>query len=442
MERCKLKRKLISVILSLVISVTLGQSVFAAENSTPQAPPKLVAEAAIAIDANTGEVIYSKNLDQKVYPASTTKLLTALILAQYRKPSDILTYTASAKSQPSAALNTDVKPLNPGDTMTADNALKALLIFSANDIAYMIADNIIGNTNATVSQTNDAFSALMNKKAAQLGLKDSHFVTPNGLHDPNHYTTAYDMSVIAKNAFENKWILSTMEIPKTVVETTNGTQFPIENRNKLILPSETSLYDSTCLAGKTGYTNEAGKCLVAIFDRNGRKIIGVIMKSAYDANDTQSFKDMEAMINYSYSINYTTLEAKNTTYKTENVSYKPLFFFGPTETVKVPLVINQNIQYYKNDVNDKEKKLTSNVSPINLWKLNSNNPIGTLTLTERGVTKNYKLYSGISTSTIISDNKYIYIGIGAILLILIVLIIISIVKLIGKFKKKRRRYYY
>jgi D-alanyl-D-alanine carboxypeptidase len=420
----KLKRKIISLILTLTISISISSNVFAAENS---AAPNISAKAAVAIDANTGEIIYSKNLDDKVYPASTTKLLTALILTKLKKPNDILTYTPSAKLQPSASLNMDKKPILPGDKITADTALKSMLIYSANDIAEMIAGNLVNDTTSSVSDTNKKFSVLMNNEVSKLGLKNTHFETPNGLHNPDHYTTAYDMSIIGKNAFANKEILDTVKLKNYVFKTENGIQIPIENRNKLIL-NNLSLYDKTCIGGKTGFTNEAGNCLVAIFNRDGRTIIGVVMHSNSDSADTQSFKDMEAMINYSYSIQPTDLYSSNNNVVTKTLSYKPLVFFGPTKTIEVPLKVNKDVQYYKNDINDKEKSISINLNTKNPWDLKKNTSVGTLALNERGVTKKFDLYTTLSSSDLIKQNKLLYASTAAGVIIIIGLIALIVRK--------------
>lgn len=420
----KLKRKIISLILTLTISISISSNVFAAENS---AAPNISAKAAVAIDASTGEIIYSKNLDDKVYPASTTKLLTALILTKLKKPNDILTYTPSAKLQPSASLNMDKKPILPGDKITADTALKSMLIYSANDIAEMIAGNLVNDTTSSVSDTNKKFSVLMNNEVSELGLKNTHFETPNGLPNPDHYTTAYDMSIIGKNAFANKEILDTVKLKNYVFKTENGIQIPIENRNKLIL-NNLSLYDKTCIGGKTGFTNEAGNCLVAIFNRDGRTIIGVVMHSNSDSADTQSFKDMESMINYSYSIQPTNLYSSNNNVGTKTLSYKPLVFFGPTKTIEVPLKVNKDIQYYKNAINDKEKSISLNLNSKNPWDLKKNTSVGTLTLNERGVTKKFDMYTTLSSSDLIKQNKLLYASTAAGVIIIIGLITLIVRK--------------
>ncbi len=429
----KLKRKIISIILTLAVSLSIPSNVFGAENSSA---PNLTAKAAVTIDASTGEIIYSKNLDGKEYPASTTKLLTALILTESKKPSDILTYTASAKAQPSASLNVDKKAIKVGEKITANNALNGMLIYSANDIAYMIADNVVGKTNDSIKDTNTDFSLLMNKEVTKLGLKNTHFVTPNGLHDPDHYSTAYDMSIIGKNAFANVTILNALEQKNYVFQTEDGLKIPIISSNKLIL-NKLALYDSTCIAGKTGFTNQAGRCLVAIFNRNGKKIIGVVMNSKNEPSDTQSSKDMEALINYSYSIKDTKLYSANDIISTKSLSYKPLIFLGPTKTIEIPLKLAKDVEYYKNDVNDKEKTTSTTLASTNPWKMKSNASVGTLTLKERGVTKKYDLYSTFSSSDLIKENIFTYVATATVALIIIMLVLR--IRKVNKMRKIRRR---
>lgn len=429
----KLKRKIISIIITIAVSLSITSNVFAAENSSA---PNITAKAAVAIDANTGEIIYSKNLDGKEYPASTTKLMTALILEQSKKPSDILTYTASAKAQPSASLNVDKKSIKVGEKFTANNALNGMLIYSANDIAYMIADNIVGKTNDNIKDTNTDFSLLMNKEVATLGLKNTHFVTPNGLHDPDHYSTAYDMSIIGKNAFENKAILSALEQKNYVFQSEDGLKIPIVSSNKLIL-DKLAIYDSTCIGGKTGFTNEAGRCLVAIFNRDGRKIIGVVMNSRNEPSDLQASKDMEALINYSYSIKDTNLYSANDTLSTKSLSYKPLLFLGPTKTIEIPLKLNKDVKYYKNDVNDSEKTTSTTLNTTNPWRMKSNASVGTLTLKERGVTKKYDLYTTFSSSDLIKQNMPTYVVTVAV--VLMILMLVLRIRKVRKMRQRRRR---
>lgn len=397
---------------------------------------------AITIDMKTGEIIFAKNIDAKVFPASTTKLLTSLVLSDSKKETDMLTYTKSAALQPAFSLNVNIHSIKVGDKLSADDALKGLLIYSGNDAAYVIAANIINKLDASPQEVRDEFSVLMNKKAESLGLKNSHFITPNGLHDPNHYTTAYDMSLIGRKALVNPWVIKTVGLQNVTLTTQNGVKIPVTNRNKIIFEKE-PVYDKTCLGGKTGYTEQAGKCLVALFERNGRKIMGIVMNAPYDSQDLQVFKDMNEIINWSYNQKPTVLCKKEAAYKTVSLSYKPLIYFGPTRFLEVPLNLSENLTYYSNSVNDSEKTITSKIDNITPWTLSKDKPIGTVTLKERGVTKTIKVYPGIDKKDIINANKILYtcfIVFSSLVLLLIILIIINII-LTAKKKRPAKKYY-
>lgn len=426
-----MKLKLLPLIFAAIIT-TSSFNVQAAETT----PPTLMGKSAIAIDVKSGEIIYSKNLDVKIYPASTTKLLTAILLTETKKPSDELIYSVSAAIQPDFSINLNKHKLNVGEKITADNAMKGLLVYSANDIAYMIASSIIEKPYASGDEVTSEFSDLMNKKIKELGLKNTHFVKPNGLPDPQHYSTAYDMSVIAKKAFANPWILSIVKEKQSNFQTEAGVKISLTNRNKIIIPTE-PVYDKTCIGGKTGYTDEAGKCLVALYERDGRQVIGVVMKSIYDKDDLQVYKDMNNLINYSYSQPETTLYKKDSIYKTETITYRPLKYFGPTKVVNVPLILKENVNYYKNTVNDQEKTLSYKGSELTPWSLNKDNPIGTLTLTERGLTKNYKIYTNISTSDIVAKNKLLYGLVLSAIIAIFASITVLIIKIVRLFKKNK-----
>lgn len=428
-----MKHKFLSTLISFTLIFSISSTTFAASN-TANPEPNIVGQAAISIDADTGEVIYSKNPDQKIYPASTTKLLTALLLTKNKKPTDILEYSNSAKEQPEYSISKNIHPLTVGEKMSADTVMQGLLVYSGNDMAYVIASNILGKINDSTNETKNNFSSVMNKEVQALGLKNTHFVTPNGLHDDNHYSTAYDMSKLAKIAFENKWIYDTISKQKSDAYTEDKVKLSLTNTNKILDPKQ-PVYDKTCIGGKTGSTSKAGRCLIALYNRNGKKIIGIVMKSQDDPKDLQVFKDMGNLINYSYANLPTTLYNKNVAYNSVKVSYKPFKFFGPTKTINVNLMLNKNIVYYKNNLNDTEKSIKQNISTINPWKLNSNSSVGTVTLSERGITKTYNLYPSISTKNLLSANKLLY---GLTLLGTIV-VLAALITLIYKLTKSSRR---
>lgn len=420
-----MKQKKLSLLLLLIFIFSLTFNVFAAENNL-KPEPQIYGKAAIAIDMETGEIIYAKDIDKQMYPASTTKFITAMLLAENKKKSDKLTYTQGAKAQPAASLNTNLHPIDVGETMSAADAMDGLLLYSGNDVAYMIADNI--------GKDEKDFANKMNEEIGKLGLKNTHFITPNGLHDPNHYTTSYDLSVIARTAFKNDWVRETIAKQKSTIKTSKGTTFIVDNTNKL-------LGKDGCIGGKTGYTEAAGRCLVAIYERNGRKILGVVMNSVYDKNDTFVFDDMKKIIDWSYDAKPVTLHAKDSVLATKTIKYKPLGFIGPERSINVPIIVKEDVNYYDNQVNKTEIKEDLNLASINLSSLKGNNPIGTLGVKERNVSKEYKLYANVTNGSLMKNNLPIYVIAAVIVLAALGVIGFAIKKILDIKRRKRRGKY-
>jgi len=413
-----LKKRNLLLLFTLVFTLIFSTTVFAAVT-----PPELIGKAAISVDIDTNEIIYTKNIDSKVYPASITKLVTALLLAEKKKSTDNLTYTKNAKAQPAYSYNLNIHPVAVGDTMSADNVMDGLLLYSGNDIAYMIADNIGGNPTD--------FAKMMNAKAASLGMTGSHFVTPNGLDDTNndHYTTSYDLTLLGRAAYKNDMVRKSMGKKTSIIKSTNGPVATVENRNKL-------LGIDGNIGGKTGYTLKAGRCLVSIYERNGRHIIGVVMNSEYNLpKDTKVFEDMTKLINFSYATQAEVLNKKATTLKTISVPYKVIPFIGPVKTINVPLETKEDVTIYNNDV---KSQTSYKVNVITPWKLNKDTSVGTVNIKQRDYEKSYKLYPMISKSTLIKDNIIIYAAVAIVLIVVIVLILLLINKIKGRKNRHRR----
>lgn len=418
-----MKRKKLTAIFILFFVLFFNIDTAAASTSKE---PEIYGKAAITIDLQTNEIIYEKNIDTKMYPASTTKLLTALLLAENKNKTDMLTYTQDAKNQPEYSLNLNLKPIQVGEKMSAKDAMLGLLLYSGNDVAYMIADNVSGNA--------PAFADKMNEKIKKLNLKNTHFITPNGLHNPGHYTTAYDLSIISKEAFKNNWVKEAAGTKSATIAISSGTSMYIENRNKL-------LGKGGCIAGKTGYTSEAGKCLVALYERNGRQILGVVLNSVYDKDDLYVFNDMEKIINWSYATEKTPLFKKGETIKTQTFKYKPLVFAGPEKSISVPLISKEDITHYDNGVNNAEIKENYKFGTINPAVLSGIKSIGTLTVSERDSSKTYAVYSGLTIFKIIKDNIILYGGTLAGIILLIAATTATI-KNIQKRKNNGKMKYY
>lgn len=441
-----MRRKFSTLLLSVFFVFSFSTSVFAANADLP----KISGKSAIVIDASTGEIIYAKDIDASpMYPASTTKLLTALLLAENKKSTDKLTYTQNAYNQPEYSLYNlfGRSKIKVNDTMTAEDVMKALLLFSANDSAYMIADNLAGSP--------AEFANMMNDKIQKLGLKNTHFVTPNGLDTniDNHYTSAYDLGIITKEAFKNPWVKKVMGTQKDKIEVSSGALAYIENRNKLLGQKiDTAFADkigidldqvpasnAVSIGGKTGYTAKAGRCLTAVYDKDGRILIGVVLKSVYDAADTYVFNDMAKMINWSYAAKRTPLYKGNTELKTITLKYKPLIFFGPEKEINVPVALKEDAVYYENEINKAEIKTEFQLSDnIKASKLSKDTSIGKLVLKERDATKTYDLYPTVSSKDVMKGNILLYAG-GILGIAIAIALVLAIVALISKGARRSRR---
>ncbi len=225
-------------------------------------------------DISSGKVIYAKNVHEKLNPASLTKILTALCALKYGNPDDVLTATENVNISESGAVKIG---LAAGDTMTMDQALHALLLKSANDVAVMIAEHISGSV--------EGFAELMNDTANSLGATNSHFVNPHGLTDPNHYTTAYDLYLICNEAVKYDKITEIIHTSTytSVYHDGNGGDKSIDvaNSNAYIKGEIPSPDNVTVIGGKTGTTNAAGNCLVLyVRDNSGNPYISIIMQSS------------------------------------------------------------------------------------------------------------------------------------------------------------------
>lgn len=232
------------------------------------AAPSIEAEGGVLLEAKTNTILYEKNAHQKFYPASITKILTALIVEEQLPEGTVIYKTQDSISEVPA--DSSHIPLEVGDSYTKSNGLYGLLLGSDNFIAHDLACKVSGNISD--------FAVLMNNKAKEVGAVNSHFVNPHGYHDPNHYTTPYDMAQIARAAFSN-----------VTVQKTAGTRsynFNISNKNKILsitnssrlLKSETPYYNSHVVACKTGFHDEAKQTLVAKAKYGDMELIAVVMK--------------------------------------------------------------------------------------------------------------------------------------------------------------------
>lgn len=403
-----------------VISLALTFSLLFSSTALAAPAPELIGTSAIAVDLNTKEIIYAKNIDEKRQPASITKLMTGLLLAENKKPEDILTYPQGAKTQPDYSYGLNVHPVQVGETFSGANAMDILLLYSGNDIAYMIAENVGG--------TVENFSKLMNEKAKALNMTNTNFITPNGLDDNtnDHYTSAYDLTLLGEAVYNNPWVKQTIAKKTSKVKSSNGPVAVIENRNKL-------LGINGNIGGKTGYTTKSGRCLFTIYERNGRTIATVVLNSEYNfPADTKVFEDMEKLVEYSFTADKRVYLEKGKELQSITLKYKAIPFIGPTRTIKVPVTLHKDISLYETGLTP---ELNYNIDDISPWKLSADKPVGKVDVKIRNYSESYELFPNISKMQIIKDNALYYI----LALLALIIIVSSIIIIRIKFKRKKRR---
>jgi D-alanyl-D-alanine carboxypeptidase (penicillin-binding protein 5/6) len=257
-------------------------------------PPQISAPAAILIDAESGRILYTKHADTKMYPASTTKIMTGLLASEYENLEDKVTASNNVLTIEKGSSSIYI---NPGEILTMRQLLYALMLESANDAALVIAEHLGGSV--------DGFAAIMNERAKSLGAVNTNFVNPNGLHNDNHYTTAMDLALIAREGMKNpifREIVGTFhyEIPATNKQEARNY---ITNSNKMIWTVNNSAKYEHAIGIKTGYTTKAQHCLVGGAKKDGTELISVVLGDGKDF----MYPDTIALFEYGFA-NYKKLE--------------------------------------------------------------------------------------------------------------------------------------
>lgn len=386
----KKSKKLIVYILSAIMIFSHINTVYA----SLKWPDNIIlqSEAGIVIDASSGTVLYGKNIHNKYYPASITKILTALIVLENCDLNETFTFSHNAVYNVEAGSSS--AGYDEGDTITVKDALYAMLIKSANEVANGLAEHCGGSI--------ENFANMMNEKAYSLGCKNSHFSNPSGLNDENHFTTAYDFALISKAAFENKTLVE--------IDSVRYYELPPSKRNPegqtiyahhSMIKKNSSNYYEYAVCGKTGYTSLAGNTLVTYAKKGNRGLITVIL----NGNQTH-YSDTRALMDFGFN------NFKNINIRDYNTSYTD---------------INKNINLIKNpDINEESLYISSDsqitvptdadlsyISSSILYDLDFNSPDNALakisyTYDDRLIGSTYLLVNQkkleISTPTDVSDS--------------------------------------
>ena len=315
---------ILSIILVLLLSINshnvMSYSGFVMSGSAK--PEKDIGEAldisaqtAVVIELNTGKVLYSKNAQQKVYPASTTKILTALIALEECNLDDIVTITEKASGVEGSSIYLEV-----GEKISYRDLLYGLMLRSGNDAAIAISDSISGST--------EKFAEKMNERAKMIGAVNSNFVNPSGLFNENHYTTAYDMALIAREAMKIPEFREIAASKSYVADRGEGKYNTFYNKNKVVFEYE----GGTGI--KIGYTKASGRTLVASSERDGMELICVVM------NAHNWFNDSYRLMDYGYEkYELARLASAERILKAVLVNQgdKDYVFIGPKEDIIIPI---------------------------------------------------------------------------------------------------------
>ncbi len=279
---------LVAISLFFIFSPVVGQpkrttkpvvkAAFISEPLTPvsqgKTVPSLTAKGIFVMDLDTGTVLYDKNPHLQLKPASLTKIMTSLVAIDYFNPDTVL----KVKNGQNSVGNT--AKLLKGDQLNASDVIYALLVPSGNDAAVTLAENYPGGYRAYIER--------MNQKAAQLGLKNTHFVNVSGIESPNHYTTAYDIAMIARSALHRLQFAQVVSTKNITIKSLKGNLYSLVTTNLLLGRPD-------ILGVKTGWTPEAGECLVILASRNGHGVLLSLLGSK------DRFGESKKLIDWAYS---------------------------------------------------------------------------------------------------------------------------------------------
>ena len=268
--------------------------------------PDVIAEGAILIEPTTQTILYGKNIHSQFYPASTTKVLTSLLLAE--SLDEDATITKSQESIEVVPSDSSHIGLEVGDSYNYVDGMHAIMMGSDNFVSHDMAVYNAGSI--------EAFANKMNEKAQSLGATSSHFVNPHGYHDPNHYTTPYDLSLITMAAFDNPILREIAGTPLYDFKVLNkGTILPLKH-TAAFFQENSPFYNEHVIAAKTGYHTPAGRTLVAKAQYNDLELIAVVMKS----NNPGHFEDINKLFEYGSS-NFKLTQDQSGQLSIDNISY-------------------------------------------------------------------------------------------------------------------------
>lgn len=378
----------------ITFTIILFTNYYSLANNTIE----LNASSALLIDNRTNKILYNKDANKRLFPASTTKIVTAIIVLENHSLNEEVTASYDAVMTIPSGYST--ANIQIGEVLTVEQLLELLLVHSANDSANVLAEYAGGSI--------DSFVSMMNTKVNELGLTDTHFTNPYGLQEDNHYTTSHDLAVIMQYCLKNETFRKISGQASCAIPATNKSEpRKYSSTNELLIAGSRNYYPYL-IAGKTGYTSKAGGCLVSVAYNNNLELISVIL------NSNDRFGDTKKLFNYGYSnfslkniVNeddiITSTNVKNAKKNSQNLDLKV------TENVPVLVNNNDNLKSISPQI-----EINSNIeAPIE-----EGQNLGKVSYTVNGVTYSTNLVASqnIEKSEVLT---YLFYGFGIIILILL-----------------------
>jgi len=419
----KSKKLLIISIFLILFGLLFTSSVQAADNLNIYSP------SAMLVDAATGKVLYEKNINETRYPASTTKIMTAILALEHCSLDEVATVSYDAIfTVPSGYANAN---LQLGEELTIEQLLKVLLIPSANDAANVIAEHIAGSISS--------FANMMNSKAVEIGCTNTHFVNPSGIHHEEHVSTARDLAIIAMYAMQNDTFRTLVKETYYNLPATNKyetTDRVFKTTNDLLRVNNydraDNYYYKNAIGIKTGYTSAAKNCIVAGAERDGLEFIAVILGAQQtEAGLSERYLDCKTLFDYGFDT-----YAERKLYDKDSIFKEITISNGTKETKNLNLVLEGELSVLIKQA-DYEKELLPTVELKEDLKapIMQGDVVGTVSYTVEDITYKTNLLAGSN----VEKSSILGILIKIAMIILILWIFALIIRLTNKKKKRRRK---
>ena len=314
--------------------------------------------------------------------------------------------------------------ISAGEEMSVKDLLTVFLVHSANEAGYILAEHCSGST--------QNFANLMNEKAKEIGCQNSNFTNPSGIHDENHYTTAYDLCLIANYCMKNETFRNIVSMPKCTINGTNKSSTRVYSNTNSLLNSSSQFYIENCIGIKTGYTKEAGNCLVSSFKQDGIEVICVVLGAAnIGSSDSSRFIDSKTLYNYTYS----TFSKKNIVNKNEIIQTIEVPN-GTKETKNLNLIVENDITALIN-LNEEIPKPQITLNDNIVAPITQNEKLGIVTYNINGIEYSQDL---VAETTVEKDLLFIKLFVIALSVLIFLILLLNIKSKTKKNKKRKLKY--